>query len=150
VRRIAGKRQTKYLGQIKKLKLATNGYHCVSLDNIWERLHRQIAHTFLGKCPDGHVVNHKDGDKTNNRLDNLEYVTPKVNTQHMLRVLGKRRGMQCGGGGRPMFTHEQVREIRKKLREGHSQLSLARTYKVSSEAIRYIYIRRSYAYVTDD
>jgi hypothetical protein len=38
------------------------------------KLHRAIAETFLGEHP-GMDVRHKDGDYTNNRVDNLEWVT---------------------------------------------------------------------------
>ena len=38
--------------------------------------------TFIGQYPKGKQINHKDTNKQNNRLDNLEYCTPKENTQH--------------------------------------------------------------------
>jgi hypothetical protein len=45
-------------------------------------IHTLMAKTFLGKKDDGTVVNHKDGNKSNNKLDNLEVITQSENVQH--------------------------------------------------------------------
>lgn len=45
-------------------------------------IHRLLAEYFLGGIPDGMCVNHKDGNKKNNCLSNLEIVTHQENTQH--------------------------------------------------------------------
>ena len=47
-------------------------------------LHRIVAEAFLDTWNSDLVVNHKDGDKHNNSVDNLEMVTYKENTQHFL------------------------------------------------------------------
>lgn len=48
--------------------------------------HQLVAKAFIGTCPVGREVNHLDGVKTNNSVDNLEYVTRKENGQHASRM----------------------------------------------------------------
>ena len=48
------------------------------------KIHRAVAFMFVGGYKKGLVVNHKDGNKTNNLYTNLEWVTHKENTQHAL------------------------------------------------------------------
>ena len=45
-------------------------------------VHQLVALTWIGERPEGKQINHKDGDKTNNQIENLEYVTSKENIRH--------------------------------------------------------------------
>ncbi len=55
-------------------------------------VHRLVAAAFLGPIPWWAVVNHKDGNKRNNRADNLEFMTLEQNIKHA-KLLGlMRRG----------------------------------------------------------
>lgn len=45
-------------------------------------VHRAVYETFVGAIPDGLCINHKDGDKLNNNLSNLECVTYSENANH--------------------------------------------------------------------
>lgn len=66
------------------------GYQAVALcrnGHIDRRLlHRLLMEHFVGPCPSGHEVNHKDGNKRNFNLTNLEYVTRKENRAHAVRT----------------------------------------------------------------
>lgn len=55
-------------------------------------VHRLVCEAFYGIRPEGCWVNHKDGNKANNKLENLEYVTYSENARHSLRNgLSKRK-----------------------------------------------------------
>lgn len=59
-------------------------------------VHRLVAESFIGPIPDGMQVNHKNGIKSDNWIENLEIVTPSENALHSVRVLGNKTGYQAG------------------------------------------------------
>ena len=89
--------------KIKILKpiLRSNGYVSVVLrqDNksIPMYVHRLVAITFLKNKENKEVVNHKNGLKTDNNLDNLEWVTQSENLQHLKSVRDMYRDMESVG-----------------------------------------------------
>ena len=76
-------------GAIKKQQIGTNGYKIVKLyKNDKKRytfsVHRLVAEAFLEKPSYAECVNHKNGDKTDNRVENLEWCTYSYNNKHAI------------------------------------------------------------------
>lgn len=89
IRRAVAGRKT-YIGKVLADHRVSSGYRKVSLTKAGKVLqryvHRLVMAAFVGPAPDGHEVNHIDGDKANNALANLEYVTRSENMRHAIRV----------------------------------------------------------------
>jgi hypothetical protein len=95
-------------------------------------VHRLVAEAFLGPCPEGQEVNHKDVNRGNNRLDNLEYVTSSRNKIHAGEMRGSYRGERHS---QAKLTEQDVREIRRLYSDGIHQHDLACQYGLCDAAI---------------
>lgn len=87
--------------RIIKPKITKPGYLDVVLQKNGGRkychLHQVIARTFIPNPKHKQQVNHIDGNKMNNRVENLEWNTPSENLRHKFRILGQkasRHGMK--------------------------------------------------------
>ena len=75
-------------GKIRKKNVNHEGYYFVGISlgsrdiKPCIRIHRAVAETFLNNTKDFPIINHKDGNKLNNHVDNLEWCTYQYNTQH--------------------------------------------------------------------
>lgn len=108
-------------------------------------IHALVALVFIGERPQDYDVNHKNGDKTDNRLINLEYVTRSDNIQHSFHVL-KRHPV---GESHPnsKLTEADIRSIREALGRGESGYSLAKLYNVDPMTISDIKHRKWWKHV---
>ncbi len=122
-------------------------YYCVSLPTNAGiknfNVHRLIALTFLPTDPNRNVVNHKDGNKHNNKLSNLEWVTDSENQIHSVVVLRK-AAPKGTVNGMHKLTENDVKEIRRLHEVGCSYSTIAKKYNVSVSNISSIINKRSW------
>lgn len=114
---------------------------------VWRCTHRLVLEAFVGKRPDGCSANHIIPDKSNNRLDNLEWVTVTENNVHALRV-----GARSNGIGETSFNSKlkegEVWLIKKLLHSGKvSQRTIAKMFRVHFATINEIKRGRNWAHV---
>ena len=102
-------------------------------------VHRIIWESVNGQIPDGLQINHKNGVRTDNRIENLELVTPSENTKHAYRLgLIRADGVH---NGRCKLNPEIVAFVRT---SNTSNRSLAAQIGVSPSTIRDIRLFRNW------
>jgi hypothetical protein len=114
-------------------------YNCVNLYLFGKRntikIHRLVAGTFIQNPENKPCVNHKNGIKTDNNVDNLEWVSYLENNVHALKT---RLRINKSGESHPnsKLNFEKVSEIRSKYESGlFTLLNLANEYGVGFKNI---------------
>jgi len=117
----------------------------------WFCIHRLVLCSSEGikynaKRLHGKQCNHKDGDKLNTHVSNLEWVTARENALHSRRVLGKCCGEKSNSN---KLKNADVLEILAKLRAGIvSAGTIAKEYNISDAAVSSIKHGRTWQSVT--
>ena len=116
----------------------TDGYWFVTLSvngkHTHKALHTAVAEAFLGGRPHNAWINHKDGDKSNNRVENLEYMTPAGNMQHALYELGKSKKL----------NFDQAKAIWYAKQKGEKRKDVAAKHGVSIHMVTAIWMGKSW------
>ena len=146
--------------KMMKIKVEPNGYKSFTgVDWKGKRktlyIHRLIAEAFVFNPNPNEfdVVNHIDGNKLNNSIDNLEWCTRAYNMKHawntgLMEGVSKTNKGQSNGNTK--LTEDNVREIRRLYaldKKQYSYKKLAETYGVKSEAIGQIVRKETWKHV---
>lgn len=134
-------------GKLLKSRPNSKGYLRIGLHpgNKTRSIASLVMAAFVGPRPVGHHIAHLDGNKLNNRLDNLAYVTPVENERHK-----RLHGTACVGERHHWrrLTAEQVAYIRKAYKPYDTTFGfagLARQFRVNRATVENAFHGRSWA-----
>lgn len=132
--------------------LRGGGYFEVNLSVAGKRngycVHRLVASAFIPNIENKAQVNHINGIKTDNRLENLEWVTPSENTLHAINTGLLRVRLGEEKGGRAILKNKEVVEIKKMLQEGiMTQAKIGELFGVSRSTIGLIHNKNIWTHI---
>lgn len=111
-------------------------------------VHILVATTFIGPIPSGMQCNHKNGKKSDNRPENLEYCTASENMLHSHRVLGKVSNLQGEKHWAAKLTKNDVIKIRELYTTGkYTHKSLGIMFGIKSAGIGKIINRQHWTHI---
>lgn len=121
-------------GKVLKPQRMKNGYRevyvCIDSHRKHRTIHSLVAQAFLGEKPKGYDVMHLNGDRSDNRLENLAYGTRAENFHSTYNYGGK----QANG----KLSLDDVDEVRRRIDRGESCVDVAKDFNVDSAAIYHI------------
>ena len=129
--------------KLKPFKTSTNKYFYVTLFSDKKKkknfsVHRLVALTFINNTFHKEHVNHIDGDKLNNKVSNLEWVTREENMQHACR--NKMHNTT-------KLSVENVKKIRTLKNKGTSVSKLASMFNVHKTTVQKLLGGRTWSHV---
>jgi hypothetical protein len=135
-----GKRKLHLKGRLLKQAI-DDGYKkvalCIDKKLNTKRVHRLVAEHFCEKLNDKHEVNHIDGNKLNNKFDNLEWVSHSDNVKHAFDN-GLMKALKGSKNPNSKLTEKDVKEIREiaSKKRNYNRIGLAKQYGVSDKHIQ--------------
>ena len=140
---------SKYNDKTLSVHVDKKGYHRVNIHSDNGRktylVHRVVALVHIPNPHDLPQVNHLDGDKSNNCVDNLEWCTGRQNVKHSVES-----GFVKRGSNRPnaKLTDEQVLRMRD-LRDGggYTYYELGRLFNISYQSAQRVCAKLTYSLI---
>lgn len=131
---------------ILKLSTNTKGYIRITLYGIIRQhaqVHRLVATAFIPNPENKKEVNHINGIKTDNRVENLEWNTPKENVRHAWDNK-LNHALKGDENGRSKLTKKEVLEIRASHLNG---VVLSTIYNVSCAHISRVRLNQTWSHI---
>jgi len=139
-------------GDLKFTRPNRDGYNTV---NLWNNnkptcyaVHRLVAEAFIPNPDNKPCVNHKDCNKMNNRVDNLEWCTYSENLRHAIDndLITYHKGENVSTS---KITDEQAHEVCRMMQEGYRNKEIVNKLKISNDTVKNIRGRRCWNHISD-
>lgn len=136
--RIRSKDDSRFLKQ----RINDKGYPCVSLHVngkcVFKRVHRLVAEVFIPNPENKPCVNHKDRNRANADVDNLEWMTHSENVRHSVKNGGRENWTRNNTGennGNSKINYDTAVAVRQLYHSEWSQNRLARAFNLTQSQI---------------
>lgn len=111
-------------------------------------VHRLVATHFIGNIPKGMTVNHKDGNKLNNHVDNLEIVSRSENQKHAYQH-GLQLPQKGETNGTAKLSNEDCEELCQMLLAGHSNDDIGKKFNLHPRYVSLIRHGKRWKHLTE-
>lgn len=133
----SGQVRNKYTGYTITQFVGKDGYVRLQIGGKTRTVHRLVALAFLPVEPGKDFVNHKDGNKQNNRVENLEWCTRSENMSHAY-TLGLKHAPSGTNNGHCKLSYDDVCFILENYKPGDKQYgaqAMANLFGVARQTI---------------
>lgn len=130
------------------------GYEKVALVSNDNKRHRYSVHRLVLEnfCPIGNMknlqVNHIDGNKLNNNLSNLEWVTPHENTKHAFAIGLKTQKGEANNAAK--YSEEIILQVIEMFQQGYTGAEIDRHFGFCADYANSIRRKERWSYLTKD
>lgn len=124
------------------------GYKFIKLGASSLRIHRLVAEAFIPNPDCKRCVNHLNLNRSDNRVENLEWVTHKENSEHA-KAAGKYGQMIGEKHSQSKLREQDIREIRLLFTDGKTKSHIARKFGVTFMNIHAILTGKTWTHVED-